>query len=130
MKKRLRKEINPEKSNKMIYAVALGLALVVVALFVIFVDLRPASQETILARYSEQIRRFDGLLEVQILPDEGEIELVYDQLINDDFPRRIQVLLKSLSRELGDDEFRVTIYRNNRDHPVLRYRLKEGRVLR
>lgn len=127
MKRRLRTQINPEKSNKMIIAVGIGLLIVVVVLFLIFVDLSPPTAEKLQNRYGEQVRQLSGFLELEFGSDGRAIRVVYDPLVNPDFPRRFRILVKSLSRQLPDRTFQVSVFRSDREEAVSRYNLQNGR---
>jgi hypothetical protein len=130
MKKVLRKKLQTQKSNRMIIAVAVGLTILILALFVIFVDLGPRGKEEVIRDYTSSIKRTSGIVEVKIDSEKNQFELLYDQLINSRFKREVSFILQSMSRELTEIKFKIRIYKNSWGNLDIEYFLQNGKKVR
>lgn len=121
-------KVNPGKSNKLIWAVAIGL-LAVFAGFFIGIGRQtkntPDKKTTMLGTLA-YLKRVPGIIEVAPDPENNRITIVYDGNFEGDFQKIARFAALRLSSELNDIE--LTLARNRHDRPVYRIRLIKGDI--
>lgn len=122
------KRINPGKSNRMIWAVAAGLAVVFAAFFILtgLQRKQPTDQKTLMLDTLAYLEKVPGIISILPDPEAARVTLVYDGNFEGDFPRIARFAALRLSYKM--DEVELTLARNRIEHPVYRIRLK-GRVV-
>jgi hypothetical protein len=117
LKKKIRKKVNPERSNKMIIAVVAGLILILVVAFVAVVDFGPpADKSEMMTDTMAYLEKGDGIIEVKLLPEQNKVIIVYDGNNTDkiDFKKVAGYAGLRLSNKIKDVEFTVALV-NNKD---------------
>jgi hypothetical protein len=71
------RRVNPEKSNKMIYAVATGLAVILIA-FLLSIFITDNSGHKLPANALAYLKNTDGLIEIKIMDAEKKALIVYN----------------------------------------------------
>jgi preprotein translocase subunit SecF len=133
-KKKFKKKINPEQSNKMIYAVVAGLILLV-AVYLFFtiksdtvVDKKELMQDTL-----EYLKTTDDIRDVKVLPDQNKVVIVHETITKQneykDFPKIARYGGLKLSNKLGEEELTVVLCETTEKNPVYSVVLKGGRVV-
>lgn len=130
-KKKLRKKINPEKSNKMIYAVAAGLALLIV-IFLIFTisGEKVVDKKDLMTKTLEYVKKQGGIKELKLLPDESKVIIVYDPFVK---KKNFQTIARyagvRLSNKWGEEPLVVVLCENEEANKVYSVVLSDGRVI-
>jgi hypothetical protein len=118
LKKKLKKKVNPEKSNKMIYAVVAGLVLIILIAFFAVVDFGPpADKKEMMINAMEYLEKGkEGVVDVKILPEQNKVIIVYDGNNPDkvDFKKVAAYAGLKLSNKMKDVEFIVSLV-NDKD---------------
>ena len=79
IKKTLKKKVNPEKSNKMIYAVTIGLVIIFGGLLLLLVDFDdPKDARESIDSALKYLKKTSGIISVTYLPEEKKVIIVYN----------------------------------------------------
>lgn len=131
-KKQLRQRINPEKSNKMIYAVGAGL--IVVMGLVLLLMLRsggmPDDPGEIMTSSLGYLAKTDGVLDVQTDADAARVTIVYEPAERVDIVQVAQYAGVRVSHRLKDREVEVRLCRFRPENMEYRFWALNGRVMR
>ena len=128
-RKQFKSKINPEKSNKMIYAVGAGL-IVVFALFVFLTtSSRPSgSREELFTDTLEYLKKTQGIIDLRIDGEAGRVEIVYDRNDRKDFVKIARYAVIRLSNRVPEVDVRVDLYRDRDPQPVYSVTARGGAV--
>jgi hypothetical protein len=132
-KKKWRTTINPERSNKMIYAVAGGLVIVFIAF--VFVMLRggssapPEDREKFFGDTLKYIRRVDGFVDMKIDAPQNRVTIVYQEKERVDFVKIAQYAGMKLSNELKDETVEIRLAKNSEENVLYTFRYQNGRFI-
>lgn len=131
-KKQLRQRINPEKSNKMIYAVGGGL--VVVMGLVLLIMLRsgemPENPAEIMKSSLRYVEKTDGVLDVQTDAAAARVIIVYEPAERVNIVQVAQYAGVRVSHRLPDREVEVRLSRFRPENVEYRFWVLNGRVAR
>jgi hypothetical protein len=72
------KRINPEKSNKMIYAVAAGLGIVLIIFFTLIITFGQSGHKESLASTLAYLQRTEGLVAIKVMEAEKRAIIVFN----------------------------------------------------
>jgi len=128
---KLKKKVNPLKTNKMIYAVAGGLALLAVAFLLVTVSKdkvtdKPQLMETTL----KYLRTTDGVIELKIQPVETKVIIIYaPDTKNRDFAKIVRYAGLKLSNKLGDEELTIVLCADKAEKIVYTVVFKNGEIV-
>ncbi len=130
-KKKFRKKINPEKSNKMIYAVVAGLALLVIIFLAFTISKDTVTDKPeVMNSTLKYLKTTPGVLQLKPLPEENKVIIVYDHHTEDrDFRKIAWYAGIKLSHKLGDQELTVLLCEDKEENSVYSIVLKDGRVV-
>ena len=130
-KKKLRKKINPEKSNKMIYAVAAGLTLLIVIFLVFTISgEKVVDKKDLMAKTLKYVKKIGGVKELKTFPDEGKVIIVYDPFVlKKDFQAIAKAAGQRLSNKWGEEKVTVVLCEEEEANKVYSVALSDGRVL-
>ena len=133
-KKKFKKKVNPGQSNKMIYAVVAGLAvLVVVFLFFIIMGDTVVDKNELMTKSLKYLKRTDGIKELKILSEENRVIIIHDRITeqnkNLDFPKIALYAGIKCSHKLGEEELTVLLCEKNEKNKVYSVVLKDGRIV-
>ena len=129
-RKGFKSRVNPDKSNKMIYAVVAGLTV----LFALFVFLttsgRPSgSRDEVFSDTLDYLKKTQGIIDLRIEGEAGRVEIVYDRNDRKDFVKIARYAVIRLSNRVPDSEIRVTLYRDRDPVSVYSVTAKAGAIL-
>lgn len=131
-KKQLRQRINPEKSNKMIYAVGGGL--VVIMTLVLLLMLRsgdmPENPAEIMKNSLEYVEKTDGVLDVQTDAAAARVIIVYEPAERVNIVQVAQYAGVRVSHRLPDREVEVRLSRFRPENVEYVFWVMNGRVVR
>jgi hypothetical protein len=130
-KKKILRKINPEKSNKMIVAVAIGL----VMLFALFLFLlirggEPGDKKAFMESALDYLKRTEGVIDVVVIPEENRVKLIYDALDRKDFRKIARFAGMKVSLKLKKIPMEIALYRENQSVPEYLVVLKNGEIIR
>lgn len=130
LKKKFRKTINQEKSNKMIYAVGIGLALVFTA-FVILLSTGsdPKDKEELIMDAIGYLKKTKGILGFKIIPAENTVRLIYDSNDRKDFVKIARYAGIKLSLKLKEDMGKILLFKDSEKNLVISIVLKNGQII-
>jgi hypothetical protein len=131
VKKKFKKKVNPEKSNKMIYAVAAGLAILIIVFLAFTISKDTVTDKPELMNNTlKYLKTTPGVLELKTLPEENKVMIVYDRYAEDrDFQKIAWYAGIKLSHKLGDQELTVLLCEDKVENSVYSIVLKDGRVV-
>lgn len=130
-KKKLRKKINPEKSNKMIYAVAAGLALLIVIFLIFLISGESVVDKNELMTNSlEYVNKIGGVKELKLFPEESKVIIIYDPFVKKkDFAKIARYAGLRLSNKWGEEPLTMLLCEEQESNPVYSVVLKDGRIV-
>lgn len=131
IRKTLKKTVNTEKSNKMIYAIAAGIAI----LLLIFIidslgDPEPKSKPELFKEKLEGLKTRKGAVHVKIDADKNTLRIVYDSGMGDKFTPKVFRAVKALSLELKSLEISVILAEDTQNNIVRSYVMKNGEIIK
>lgn len=129
LRTKIKKKVNPEKSNKMIYAVAGGLVLLM-AIFLFFTVGRDnvVDKNELMNKTLKYVKRTG--LELKVLPEENKVFFIYDKNAEKrDYQNIVRFAGLRLSNELGDEEFTMILCAGSEEEVVYSTVVKGGRLL-
>ncbi len=124
------------KSNKLIYAVGGGLALILIIFILVTIggDKQPVEKEKLMLDTVSYLKRASGITDIKIIKEENQLTIFYDKqaLIDNnrdmDFKKIARYAGILLSNKLGNEEVKVVlsdIDKNEKDYLI---KVKEGAV--
>jgi len=133
-KKKFKKKVNPEQSNKMIYAVVAGLAiLIIVFLFFTIRSDTVVDKNELMSKSLKYLKKTDGIKELKIFPEENRVIIIHDRITkqnkNQDFPKIALYAGIKCSHKLGEEELTVLLCEYKEDNKVYSVVLKDGRIV-
>lgn len=134
LKKQLRKKVNPEKSNKMIYAVAAGLFILFAAIFFLSTgDKSPESKSGVMETTLAYLKKTEGISNLIFEPDENRVKLYYIQDSQEtkktDYKRITLFAGMKLSNKLRDKNIRLDLINDSSKETRLIIIFKNGKVI-
>ncbi len=126
LKVKINKKVNPERSNKMIYAVAAGLGIVLIVFFSLTMGRGGAGK--LPADTLAYLKGTEGLVDIRIMDVEKKALIVYnsDSKNAGNFEKIAYYAAMRLSRHWPD--CRVLLARNRAEQVVYEVRVKNGAV--
>jgi hypothetical protein len=133
-KKKFKKKVNPEESNKMIYAVVAGLGLlVIVFLYFTIKSDKVVDKNELMAKNLKYLKRTDGIKELKILHEENKVIIIRDRVTeqnkNKDFPKITRYAGIKVSNKLGEEYLTVLLCEENEENKLYSVVLKDGRIV-
>lgn len=143
-KTKLRKEIKKKlrrthklSSNKLIYAVAAGLAIVLVVFIIVATggDRKPVNKEKLIMDTIDYLKKNSSITDVRSIPEENKGVIVYDSDMVDeskpnvDFKQMARFAGIRLSHELKDEEVKILLEEVNRKVKSYLVTVKNGEVI-
>lgn len=122
------KKINPEKSNKMIYAVAAGLGVVLIVFFTLVITSGGKGGSRSMAKTLSYLKNTEGLIEIQAMEPLKRAVIVYnsDSKNAGNFEKIAYYAALRLSRQWPDCE--VQLAKNKAEQIVYKVRVKGGAI--
>jgi hypothetical protein len=135
-KKKFKKKINPEKSNKMIIAVAVGVVIVMAVFFIIMIlgsgdSAPPEDKGELMKRMLEYLETTDGIAGLKYYPEQNKVVIIYEgyKESRQNYPKVAQFAGLKLSNKMGDEELTVVLSKDKEEQAVRSYTVKSGRIL-
>lgn len=133
--KQWKKKVNPESSNKMIYAVGAGLILlVIVFLTYTIMDEQVSDKKEVMNQTLGYLKHNNSFKDLKILPDQNRVVFVYDDFTRkereDDLTLAARYAGIKLSNQIKDVEFSVTLCKGKESDERYRGTFKNGKTLR
>jgi len=135
-KKKFKRKINPEKSNKMIIAVAVGVGIVMAAFILIMIlssgnSTAPVDKTEIMKGTLKYLETTNGIAGVKYYPEQNKVVIIYEGYKESlrDYPRVVQFAGLKLSNKLGDEELTMVLAKDKEEHAIRSYTIKNGRIL-
>ena len=135
-KKKLKRKINPEKSNKMIIAVAVGVVIVMAAFFLIMIlgsgsSTAPVDKAGLMKRQLKYLETTNGIAAVKYYPEQNKVVVIYEGYKESlhDYPRVVQFAGLKLSNKMGNEELTMVLAKDKEEQAVRLYTIKSGRIL-
>ena len=129
LKTKIRK-VNPEKSNKMIYAVAAGLAVIILVflLSIIFTDSGAGDKKQALKKTLAYLKNTEGLVEIKTIEAENRAVIVFnsDSKNAKNFEKIAHFAAMRLANNLPDCQ--VQLAKNSAAQVVYEIRVKNGAI--
>jgi hypothetical protein len=135
-KKKFKKKINPEKSNKMIIAVAVGVVIVMAVFFIIMImgsgdSTAPVDKGELMKRMLKYLETTNGIAGVKYYPEQNKVVIIYESYkeSRQNYPKIAQFAGLKLSHKMGDEELTVVLAKDKEEQAVRSYTIKNGRIL-
>jgi hypothetical protein len=131
LRTKLKKKVNPLKSNKMIYAVAGGLALLAVAFLLVTLSKdKVTDKPQLMEKTLKYLKTSEGIMELKTLPLENKVIIVYDpNTENKDFAKVVRYAGLKLSNKLGDETLTMVLCANKEANIVYTVVFKNGEIV-
>jgi len=122
------KKVNPGRSNKLVWAVAAGLAIVLI-LWVILTTggRRPRDRRELMRETLDYLRTTDGIVEVQVDPAAPSVRILYDPTFAGDFPKIAHFAAVRLAAKVPD--FVLEMAAVPQQMSVYRAEVRHGRIV-
>ncbi len=133
-KKKFQKRINPEKSNKMIYAVVAGLALLI-AVFLYFTISYDTveNKEELMNDTLKYLKNAEGIIKIDIHHQANNVIIVYEKHIKEtkkkDFDKITRYAGIKLSNKMGDEQITILLCEDTPENKVRFFTFKGGRSI-
>jgi hypothetical protein len=114
LKKKFKKKVNPEGSNKMIIAVAIGLMILVAILYITFArggaSVNKKDKKEVMGYALKYLQKGAGVSELKFLPEQNKVVIIYDETIEHlDFHTIARYASLKLSNDLKNEEVSVAL---------------------
>jgi hypothetical protein len=132
MKKKFKKKVNPERSNKMIIAIAGGLVVVFAVLFILTTgrNSTPVDKNEVMNSTLKYLEKSEGLLALRKFPEQNKVVIVYDSYTkNKDFRKIALYAGIKLSHKIGDEILMVELLKDKEEEKVCTFVLRDGRLI-
>jgi len=136
-RKTLKKRVNPAKSNKMIIAVGIGSAILLVGLFLLVqTSSTPSNKAEAMDKALKYLKDSEGILLVKTYPEQNMAIIVYDSQEPEKDKKPIDFLLIAryagirLSNEMGNIDMKLVLAKDKESSPVHEFILNSGNVIK
>jgi hypothetical protein len=131
LRTKLKKKVNPLKSNKMIYAVAGGLALLAIAFLLVTISKdKVTDKPQLMENTLKYLRTSEGVMELKLMPVENKVIIVYDpRTKNKDFAKVVRYAGIKLSNKLPDQELTILLGADKAENIVYTVVFKNGDII-
>jgi hypothetical protein len=122
------KKINPERSNKMLYAVMAGLGVILIIFFTLAITSSPGKDKKSLDSILAYLQKTEGLIEIKTMAAEKRAVIVFnsDSKNAANFEKVTHYAAVRLSRDWPD--CRVLLAKNKAEQIVYEVQVKNGAV--
>ena len=133
-KKRLNRRINPEKSNKMIWAVSLGLLILFGILFIMITGSDSTNnREELYESILSYLKRTEGISDIVTNPDSNSVKIYYEPDPNSrskiDYKKMSLFAGVKLSNRLKGEKIRFFLIKKPEDKTNLSFTILDGKVI-
>jgi hypothetical protein len=129
-KKSIISKINPEKSNKMIYAVVVGLAILFVVFFILISGgTNPENKQEMMTGILGYLNNTQGIIKLEVKSEENLVRIFYDSQDSKDFFKIAAYAGIKLSLRMTHERVKVVLYKDNEKEPEIVIFCKDGSVM-
>lgn len=135
-KLKFKTKINPEKSNKMIIAVAIGLLIVLIVFLLVTIlgsssGISPQDKEAFITKELEYLKTTDGIADLKIYPQENKVVIIYEGYKNDrqNFPKIARFAGLKLSNKMTSETLTIILAKDNENQVIRTINIKNRRVI-
>lgn len=126
----MKKKVNPEKSNKMIIAVVVGLGIVLAVAILLLNQSSPIpSTEKATKKFFEYFKDKEGFLQVSQIRT-NQFQLVYSSKIIDDYFSMAKYAGERMSLRLKNTDILLILSEGESSHITRRYTFRNGKVVK
>ncbi|HLP58868.1 MAG TPA: hypothetical protein VK186_08565 [Candidatus Deferrimicrobium sp.] len=131
LRTKMKKKVNPLKTNKMIYAVAGGLALLAIAFILVTISKdKVTDKPQLMEKNLKYLKTSEGVMELKILPVENKVIIIYDpNTKNKDFAKVVRYAGIKLSNKVTDQEITIVLSANKAENIVYTVVFKNGEIV-
>ena len=131
LKKKFKKKVNPEKSNKMIIAVVVGVVILFTAIFFITTgEKAPTDKKELISNTLSYLKKSGGILDTLIFPDENRVIIVCNSYIKDiDYNTVAKFAGLKLSNKIKNVEIEVILSKDKKENETHVFTTKNGRLI-
>lgn len=131
-KKKFKKKINPEKSNKMIIAVGVGVVIVFSVIFFLMMGPQtPGNKAKTMENTLKYLKKTTGIMAIKTFPEQNRALIVYDSAeTKPDFVTIARYAALKLSYKIGNEEIIVELSKDREEQAVYTAVAKNGEVIR
>ncbi len=137
LKKKIKKKVNPEKSNKMIYAVGAGLLILAsVFIYILLSGESSVDKKDVMTNSLAYLKGSAGIKELKPLPEQNKLVIVYDSSVDQtgnrkkDFFKIARYAGIRISNKIDDLEITVQLCKDKEEQTVYTVVLKNGGIVR
>ncbi|MDQ1350432.1 MAG: hypothetical protein QG657_734 [Acidobacteriota bacterium] len=119
------------KTNKMIYAVAGGLALLAIGFLLATISKdKVTDKPQLMENTLKYLRTSEGVMELKILPLENKVIIIYaSNTEHKDFAKIVRYAGLKMSNKLGDEEFTIVLCADKAENVVYTVVFKNGEIV-
>ena len=129
VKKKFKKKVNPQKSNKMIIAVVAGLGIILAVAIVFLNQHSPLpSTEKATREFYDYFKNREGFLQVSQIRN-NQFLVIYSAKIIDDYFSMVKYAAEKMSMELKDIEIEIILSEGESSNITRRYRYQNGKIV-
>ena len=136
-KKKIRRKINPEGSNKMIYAVVVGLIIVFALMFFLFTGKteKVENKSELMKSTLKYLKNTEGLKDIKYFPENNTVSLYYkgfsqkEKKKKPDYRRVALYAGLKLSNKISNEKITIKLYKFESKEAELILIFKNGKVI-
>lgn len=129
-KKSLISQINPEKSNKMIYAVVIGLMILFIVFFILISGgTHPENKQEMISGILEYLKNTQGVIKLEVMEEENTVRIQYDSQDSKDFVKISAFAGIKLSLRMKHEQVKIELFRDNEKEPETVIYCKDGSIM-
>jgi hypothetical protein len=130
IKKKLKKKVNPEKSNKMIIAVVVGLGILLAVAILVLNQYSPVpSTEKATREFLDYFKSKEGFLQVSQIRN-NQFQVVYSSKIIDDYFSMAKFAGERMSLRLKNTDILLILSEGETSNITRRYTFRNGQVVK
>jgi hypothetical protein len=131
-RKKLKKNINPAKTNKLIIAVGVGVLIVFSLLFFLTIGPHtPGNKAEAMKNALEYLEKSEGILAVKTFPEQDRAVVIYDSAEKKrDFVKIARFAAIKMSNNMGNEKVTLELAEDKEKQVVHTFVLQAGRLLR
>ena len=129
VKKKFKKKVNPEKSNKMIIAVVVGVGILLAVAILLLNQYSPVpSTEKATRTFFEYFKNKEGIIQVSQIRN-NQFQVIYSGKIIDDYFSMAKFAGERMSLQLKNIEIGLILSEGESSNITRRYRFRNGKVV-
>jgi hypothetical protein len=132
LRKKLKKQVNPQKTNRLIITVGIGVIIVFSALFFLLMGpSTPSNKAEAMKDALEYLDKSEGILAVKTFPEENRVVIIYDSFKKKkrDFVKIARYAGLKVSNKVGTEEITMVLAEDMEDQAIYQFVLKGGKLV-